>query len=106
MKMTISGLEHKLREVEVWVAEANDTIVGWVAIKSDYLEGLYTDPSFARRGIGGALLHIAEAAMREQGVKIARADASWNAEDFYIRRGYQPTGPRPPDGPRPLVKQL
>jgi len=35
-----------------------------------------------------------------------RAEAGWNAEDFYLQRGYEPTGPRPADGPRPIVKRL
>ena len=99
-------MEERLRTTEVWIAEIKDTIVGWVSICGDYLDGLYTDPQFAEQGIGTEMLNFAESLMRERGVQVIRAEASWNAEDFYLRRGYEPTGPRAADGARPLVKRL
>ena len=51
-KATTEGMDRKIREMEVWVAEINGKAVGWVAICGDYLEGLYTDPEFEKRGIG------------------------------------------------------
>ena len=48
-------MKRKLRELEVWIASSGGTIVGWGAIKGDRLEGLYTDPGFAGRGIGTSL---------------------------------------------------
>ncbi len=103
---TIQGMEGQFREIEIWTAEINDTIVGWVGFHADYLDGLYTDPKFIEQGIGTQLLAVAEGLMRERGMRAIRADASWNAEEFYLRRGYEPTAPRPADGARPLVKQL
>ena len=103
---TIQGMEKQFREIEIWTAETNDTIVGWVGFHGDYLDGLYTDPQFTEQGIGSQLLGIAEGLMRERGVRVVRADASWNAEEFYLRRGYEPTAPRPADSARPLVKRL
>ena len=105
-KMTIERMELRMRETEIWVAEMNSAIVGWVAIRGDLLDSLYTDPEFVERGIGTALLSLAEKLMRDAGVQIIRLEASWNSEDFYLRRGYEPTGPRPLDGARPLVKRL
>jgi len=32
--MTIQGMEERFRESEVWIAEANDTVIGWVAVRS------------------------------------------------------------------------
>ena len=104
--MTIEGMEQRIRETEMYVAELNDMIVGWVAIRGDYLDGLYTEPQFVGRGIGTELLELAEKLMRDRGLPVVRAEASWNAEEFYIQRGYEPTGPRPPDGARPLEKRL
>jgi putative acetyltransferase len=103
---TVQGMEKQFREIEIWTAEANDTIVGWVGFHADYLDGLYTDPKFIEQGIGTQLLSKAEGLMRERGINIVRADASWNAEEFYLRRGYEPTGPRPADSARPLAKHL
>jgi putative acetyltransferase len=47
-----------------------------------------------------------EALMREPGVPAARAEASWNAEAFYLRRGYMTVGVRTPEGARPIMKRL
>ena len=105
-KMTMAGMEKRIQETEIWVAELDGPIVGWVSIADDYLDGLYTDPKFEKLGIGTALLGLAENLMRERGIQTVRADASWNAEEYYLRRGYEPTGPRPTDGARPLVKRL
>jgi putative acetyltransferase len=105
-KATIDGVRKVLEEKELWVAESDGVIIGWVAFHGDYLDGLYTDPRFVERGVGAQLLELAEQAMRGAGVRAVRADASWNAEEFYLRRGYEPLGPRPADGPRPLVKRF
>jgi GNAT superfamily N-acetyltransferase len=45
-------------------AEVNDAVVGWGAIRGDRLEGLYTEPDFAGRGIGTGLLSLIEVLMR------------------------------------------
>ncbi len=104
--MTIQGMEKRYRETEVWIADMDDAIVGWVAVRADHLEGLYTDPRFARKGIGSVLLGWAESLMREAGIESIRAEASPNAEAFYLRRGYETAGPRAADGALPLVKRL
>src|SRR5215831_20671863 len=96
----------RLKQTEVWVAEVRSQIVGWVANREDYLDALYVDPRFARRGIGSQLLRLVEDVLRGRGISVIRADASWNAEDFYIRCGYEPLGPRPPGDARPMRKHL
>lgn len=60
-----AGMEQKLRELEVWVAELDGIVAGWGAIRADYLEGLYTAPEFAGRGVGAGLLEMLERLMRE-----------------------------------------
>jgi len=42
--LTVVGMEQKIREMEVWIVELNDTVIGWAAIRGDQLEGLYTAP--------------------------------------------------------------
>jgi hypothetical protein len=44
--------------------------------------------------------------MRQRGIPAVHAEASWNAEAFYLRRGYEATGLRTPEGARPIVKRL
>jgi putative acetyltransferase len=105
-KLTISGMEQKIRELEIWVAEVNETVVGWGAIRGNRLEGLYTEPDFAGRGIGTGLLSLIEELMRGRGIVTVRAEASSNAVAFYLRRGYERSGPRTLEGAQPIRKRL
>jgi putative acetyltransferase len=104
--LTRAGMQQKLRDLEVWVAETGGAIAGWGAIRGDRLEGLYTDPQFASRGIGADLLRLLEAFARERGFSVMHAEASANALQFYLRRGYELNGPQTPDGAQPLQKLL
>jgi len=47
-KLTVHGMEQKLRTMDVWVAEIDGRAVGWGATRGDKLEGLYTDPEVCR----------------------------------------------------------
>ncbi len=38
-QLTLSGMERKLRELEIWVAELDGIVAGWGAIRGDMLEG-------------------------------------------------------------------
>ena len=105
-KLTLSGMQQKLRDLEIWVAELDGVAAGWGAIRSDVLEGLYTAPEYAGRGVGAALLERLEGSMRGRGIQAVRAEASSNARAFYLRRGYRATGPQTADGAWPISKQL
>jgi putative acetyltransferase len=105
-KLTVAGMQRKIRELEIWVAEVSETVVGWGAIRGDRLEGLYTDPEFAGRGIGTELLGLLEGLMRGRGIPAVCAETSSNAEVFYLRRGYERTGPRTSEGAQPIRKRL
>ncbi len=106
LQLTLAGMERKLRELEVWVAELDGTVVGWGAIRADYLEGRYAAPEFAGQGIGTGLLGMLEGLMREREFSSVHAEASSNARGFYLRRGYRATGPQKPDGAWPIAKEL
>jgi putative acetyltransferase len=105
-RLTLSGMERKLRELEVWVAELNGAVVGWGAIRGDRLEGLYAAPEFAGQGVGTGLLDMLEGLMRDREFPSVRAEASSNARGFYLRRGYRTTGPQTPQGAWPIAKEL
>ena len=105
-QLSLVGMKRKLRELEIWVAELEGVVAGWGAIRGDVLEGLYTAPEFAGRGIGAALLDMLERLMRERGVRAVRAEASSNAREFYLRRGYRRTGPQTLDRAWPIAKSL
>jgi hypothetical protein len=95
--LTVDGMEQKLRTMDVWVAEIDGRAVGWGAVGGEKLEGLYTDPDFACQGVGSGLLSRLEAQMRARAIRNLQAEASLNAEAFYLRRGYVPAGSRRAD---------
>jgi GNAT superfamily N-acetyltransferase len=103
----IDAMENRFRDADMWIAETTDMIVGWIAIRGNYIDGLYTDPEFAGLGIGSGLLAFAETVLRERGLETVRLDSSVNAEQFYLRRGYKPTGGPPERGSGiPLAKRF
>ncbi|MEH2556203.1 putative acetyltransferase [Bradyrhizobium algeriense] len=104
-QLTLSGMERKLRELEVWVAELDGVVIGWGAIRGDMLEGLYAAPEFAGKGVGAGLLAMLEGLMRERQFPSVRLEASSNARGFYLRRGYRATGPQTAKGAWPMVKE-
>src|SRR4051812_37614239 len=104
-RVALSGMERKLRELEVWVAELEGVVAGWGAICGDMLEGLYTAPEFAGQGVGAGLLDRFEGLMRKREFPSVRLEASSNARGFYLRRGYRASGPQTSDGAWPMVKE-
>jgi len=105
-KLSLAGMEAKLHEFEIWVAELDGVVAAWGAIRADYLEGLYTAPGFAGRGIASALLRRLEGLMIARGVAAVRAEASSNALAFYLRRGYRTSGPQTAERAWPITKDL
>jgi putative acetyltransferase len=105
-QLTLAGMAQKLSEFEIWVAELDGVAAGWGAIRGDTLEGLYTAPEFAGRGVGTALLEMLERRMRDGGVDAVQAEASSNARAFYLRRGYLIFGPQTANGAWPITKRL
>jgi putative acetyltransferase len=104
-----SAEERVLRAIEqhvVWVAERDGVVVGWVEVDQDRIEGLYVRSDLACRGIGSTLLARAEGLIEASGHSQAVLKASSNAEEFYLRRGYEPQSERPVDAGRPMVKLL
>ena len=94
-----------IREHDVWVA-VEGAAIGWVEVDRDRVAALYVAPSCARRGVGSALLALAETSIWSSGYAMAHLESSQNALDFYLRRGYRRCGPPDADGARPLRKDL
>ena len=105
-KLTLAGMALKLSQFEIWVAEIDGVAAGWGAIASDVLEGLYTAPEFAGRGVGAGLLAKLEQRIRDRGFDVVRAEASSNARAFYLRRGYLMSGPQTVNEAWPITKRL
>ena len=64
------------------------------------------EDEFETTAIGAKLLGLLEGLMRQRGVEAMRAEASSNARDFYLRRGYRAIGPQTPDRAWPIAKRL
>jgi GNAT superfamily N-acetyltransferase len=90
----------------VWVADVDEVVVGWVALVGNRVVGLYVDPPHACRGFGSRLLAHAERALEAEGAPTVTLEASRNAEEFYLRRGYEASADRAADGARPMRKTL
>jgi putative acetyltransferase len=104
--LDLAGMGQKLSDMEVWVAEVDGKVAGWGALRGHVLEGLYTAPEVAGQGIGAGLLVMLERLMRERGVRIVCAEASSNAKNFYLRRGYRIAGVLTSKGAWPIEKHL
>ena len=105
-KLTLAGMERKLRELEIWVAERDGVVAAWGAIRGGTLEGLYTAPEFAGRGMASGMLTRLEGLMIARGLAAVHAEASSNALGFYLRRSYRTSGPQTADGAWPITKEL
>ncbi len=105
-KLTLAGMETKLRELEIWVAELDGVVAAWGAIRDDVLEGLYAAPEFAGHGVGSSMLSWLERVMIARGIAAVHAEASSNARAFYLRRSYRMSGPQTAGGAWPIMKDL
>jgi GNAT superfamily N-acetyltransferase len=114
--MSIQQAEHWAREVApdrstraihdhtVWVA-VETAAIGWVEVDCDRLAALYVSPSSSQRGVGSALLAVAQTFIHSSGYTVVRLLASQNALSFYLNRGYHRYGPPNADGAYPLHKE-
>lgn len=92
-------------ENKIWVYELDGVPVGFIGMQNDYIDRLYVNPKFHRRGIGLALLDYARAMYpdhiwlkTDQSNKISRA--------FYEKNGFiaEKFGVSPPPESEPDVE--
>jgi GNAT superfamily N-acetyltransferase len=68
-KGSVESMRRRLEETDAWVAEEHGEILGWVAVRSDYLDALYVEPARAGQRIGAFLLQLAEEELRQRGLR-------------------------------------
>lgn len=105
MSAALDRVARAIAEHEVWIA-VEDKIIGWIEIDHNRIAALYVLPAVARHGVGSSLLAFAEIAISKASYTTVHLDASQNAREFYLRRGYIQTGSQKPDGSWPLAKEL
>jgi ribosomal protein S18 acetylase RimI-like enzyme len=76
-----------LRDLEVWVAEEGDRVVGFAALGNDLLEHLYVHPQEQKRGIGSELLAVSKK-RRPHGLRLWVFQKNTGARRFYERHGF------------------
>jgi GNAT superfamily N-acetyltransferase len=87
----------QLEEQRVRVAEITGRLAGFsvviptTAICSE-LDGLFVEPELSARGVGRALMTDAIQLARDQGVRVIEVTANVNAERFYKKLGFIPSG--------------
>ena len=70
----------------VWGAFASTELLGFVALLPGWIDHLYVDPDHHRRGIGGALVRLAQSEQEELRLHTFQANA--NARRLYERHGF------------------
>lgn len=84
--------------MEVWVAEADGQVAGFVAVQlhhEDSMGEIYmiaVDPAHQRRGIGTALTSFALSWMKENGMVLAMVETGGDPGHAPARRSYERSG--------------
>ena len=81
-----SWMAGRLADVDVWVAEVDGEIVGYLRLTPTWLDDLYVVPSHARLGIGTLLLDVAKS-LRPDGFSLWVFEMSAPARAFYAHHG-------------------
>ena len=90
---------------EVWVAEVEDEIVGYLALRGSYVDRLYVSPNHQRHGIGTSLLKFAME-RSPAGLELHTHQKNTPACAFYEQHGFVPVkyGLSPPPENEPDVE--
>ncbi|WP_289035629.1 GNAT family N-acetyltransferase [uncultured Roseibium sp.] len=84
--------ESEIREGTITVAECDGAVVGYVDAVPGEVVRLFVVPSFAGRGLGGALLRIALDEAQKDHAGPIKLEATLNAESFYAHHGFKRVG--------------
>jgi ribosomal protein S18 acetylase RimI-like enzyme len=72
---------------EVFVAEVNGLVVGFMALEGNHIDHLYIAPSYQDRGIGDKLLATAKE-LHPSGLRLRTFQRNMRARRFYEARGF------------------
>jgi ribosomal protein S18 acetylase RimI-like enzyme len=81
---------------DMWVAESDGRIVGFVVVKGDEVEQIYVDRTARGSGVAAMLLRKGEAEIRRAGYRrawLAVVAGNQRARSFYSRFGWRDSGP-------------
>jgi GNAT superfamily N-acetyltransferase len=97
--------DHILKEDRVWVVEADQRPVAFMAMQAEFIDQLYVHPEFQNRGIGKALLDYARQLSPEH-LWLYTLQINMKARRFYEKNGFVATklGISPPPEGEPDVE--
>lgn len=72
---------------EVWVAEHDEGVVGYLIIDDEWLDSLYVRPDLTGHGIGSLLMDLAKG-LRPDGFGLWVFETNVDAQRFYARHGF------------------
>ncbi len=73
-----------------WIAEDNDKIIGFCEHDLEgELSRIYVHKDYLRKGIGTALLKVAEDSLKQYGYNEIYIESTITAKDFYLKNGYR-----------------
>ena len=76
-----------LHNNDVWIAEIDGRVAGFMAIAGDFVDQLYIHPDFQRRGLGKMLLDYAKQLSPEH-VWLFTLQINTNGRAFYEKNGF------------------
>jgi ribosomal protein S18 acetylase RimI-like enzyme len=79
---------HVLLHQEVFVAEVNRLVAGFMVLEGDLVDHLYVAPAFQDWGIGDKLVALAKQ-LRPEGLKLWTFTRNARARRFYEARGFK-----------------
>ena len=72
---------------EVWVAEQDDAVAGYLILDPEWLDSLYVRPDLTGQGIGSVLIDLAKS-LRPAGFALWVFESNARAKAFYGRHGF------------------
>lgn len=82
--------ERLFGEQEVWVAEADGVLVGFMVLgRPDWLEHLYLDRAATGAGLGSRFVELAKAELAGP-IQLWTFQSNKGAQRFYARHGFEP----------------
>ncbi len=90
---------------KIWVYEINGSVVGFIAMKGNYIDRLYVDPKQLRSGIGSEFIDYAKR-LHLEGLVLKTHQQNKTARLFYEAHGFTPVsyGISPPPESMPDVE--
>jgi len=79
-----------LQETDVWIVEIDLTIVGFIAIREEFIEQFFVSPDYQRQGVGRFLLAHAQS-LSPKYLWLYTFQFNTNGRAFYEKNGFVAT---------------